>query len=308
MSLFGLITICTVVAFLTHEHQPHYGGKSLTYWMDVYSKEYNYEIAGHPRGYEGRDAIRAIGTNALPYLLEWMNYERPRSDSRRTIGKFLLRLPYISRFDSIRKWMNHYAEVDRATLAVKAFGALGRLADPALPELNRRMNTNAQADISYRATIALGQIGESAIPLLSAQLANTNAPNRAQVANVFGWFPALATNDSSVVPMLVTCLDAPDTTLHRNAALALARIAEFSQPNPDLVIPILTNQLRAVPGQDTIFHSGLLLALAAYGEKARGAVPLLQQMAVDQTDWVRVKATNALMKIAPEVLTTAPAQ
>jgi hypothetical protein len=83
---------------------------------------------------------------------------------------------------------------------------------------------------------------------------------------VIGFLPTSATNADEVVPVLVACLGDRDRVVRITAATVLGR----------------------------------------FGDHARGSVSRLLQMAADPDQMVRLVATNALMKIAPEALTNAP--
>jgi hypothetical protein len=62
--------------FLSRSREPRYKGKSLGFWLDHL---YQTDTGGRWRqNTNAAEAIRHIGTNALPYLLQWNAYERPR--------------------------------------------------------------------------------------------------------------------------------------------------------------------------------------------------------------------------------------
>jgi hypothetical protein len=61
--------------------EPEYHGKKLSAWIDSFWPQPIGVITGvgfsnKPR--KAEEAVRHIGTNALPYLLKWLNYERPK--------------------------------------------------------------------------------------------------------------------------------------------------------------------------------------------------------------------------------------
>ena len=79
--------------------EPIYGGCTLSYWADRYAKAYWNQRAFLPNlGYAGVDAeaeeaIRAIGTNALPSVLEWLHFEQGHCSVRLFYSLRLNRLP-----------------------------------------------------------------------------------------------------------------------------------------------------------------------------------------------------------------------
>src|SRR5882724_2702574 len=107
-----------------------------------------------------REAIKQIGTKALPYLLRWI-----QSENR--IDALALKLP-----DKIRRHprlnpilFRSTTSADDADRAVMGFEALGHVALPALPELVRMMNDPNHPDTADRAIEAISYLGpQSATP------------------------------------------------------------------------------------------------------------------------------------------------
>src|SRR6266404_522741 len=63
-----LVAIASLVMWqVFHNREPAYQGKRLTVWIDEFAKSWLFPDA---RG-EAQAAIREIGTNALPLLLQW---------------------------------------------------------------------------------------------------------------------------------------------------------------------------------------------------------------------------------------------
>src|SRR5438876_9254302 len=75
----ALVLIGVLVAVLSGSREPEYGGRKLSEWVEDYSpgnlsslvqtKDASRKLA--------KEAIHRIGTNALPWLLEWIRYEPP---------------------------------------------------------------------------------------------------------------------------------------------------------------------------------------------------------------------------------------
>jgi hypothetical protein len=101
-TLGGLLFVVAVALVFTpprhRDNQPVYKGLTLRQWLDVVARHrVNGYFATYQKGRppardatpeeikEAEDAIRAIGTNALPYLLEWTGY-KPSSPKRFFFG------------------------------------------------------------------------------------------------------------------------------------------------------------------------------------------------------------------------------
>src|SRR4051812_47188734 len=66
MAIGAVLLLAVLVAIVwPGEKEPEYQGKKLSYWL---------EITTHEEYVEAREAVRQIGTNALPLLLKWIRY------------------------------------------------------------------------------------------------------------------------------------------------------------------------------------------------------------------------------------------
>src|SRR5947208_3272226 len=66
----GGVAICIALLVLQDYKQPRFEGRSLSVWMAIFADELERGSASGP----GAHALATIGTNAIPYLLEWMRY------------------------------------------------------------------------------------------------------------------------------------------------------------------------------------------------------------------------------------------
>jgi hypothetical protein len=154
-----LLAGCAVVAILVAalwpgEREPEYKGKKLSEWLMQYRELSDHRHSDDPEPRQASDAVRHIGTNALPFLLAWLHQERSSWDVRLTVAveKLPLQiqnriLPRIGRSET------------RCEIAVIGFEILGSKASPAVPELKRlAADTNAN-ETARRAWLCLGLIG-----------------------------------------------------------------------------------------------------------------------------------------------------
>ena len=96
-------------------------------------------------------AIRHIGTNALPFLIRWIQYEPGWKD---TLGRKILGWPVLGSRRDVQKLIWNMTQY-RAITAVNGFRILGSEANPALPELQRLADNPKAPETAIRATQCL---------------------------------------------------------------------------------------------------------------------------------------------------------
>jgi len=203
-----LVTDGVLVAVLSGPREPEYGGRKLSEWVDTWAYSTNRDKCD--------DAIRHIGTNALPYLLRWIQ-DKPAWKSK--LNRLTRRV--FGRYDlggGDRRFL-------RAEHAVEAFRALGPEARPAIPQLMRLMNDSNRLWSAERAARAIARMGTNARPALGnlvALLANTNGLAVYAVYAV----GELQLEPQLVVPGLTNCLRSSNDTIRFSAALALGKFRE----------------------------------------------------------------------------------
>jgi hypothetical protein len=185
---------------------PVYEGKTLSAWLpdiDYNQPQTKREKAG--------EAIRSMGTNALPFLLRDLDLaQAPR------LKDSLLRL---SRQQSLFK-LNWRDADERSRQATWAFKALGAAGSPAIPELLRLEDSNP----GY-VPGALAGIGVVALPFLIQGLTNDNEHVRGNVAV----YLANAVSDQSIsaseakiaLPQLIANLQDTNASVRAQSAAAL---------------------------------------------------------------------------------------
>jgi len=284
----GMFAVAAVIT-ATSPREPCYHGRALSAWVESYAQE-----VADKRDEEtdlslgavtpSEDAIRHIGTNALPYLLEWIAYESPQWS--RGLDKLppWLQDNWISRSIGLK--------ATRASAALYAFAALGPEAKPAIPELARRM---MEYDGGYSAGLALALIGGEALPALLIVQTNQNPDLRGSAVH---FISQMGSNALPAVPVLTHCLQDPAFGVAAGAAVALGEL----HLDPVLVVPALAASLQH---SNSTVRRYAADALGHFGHEALPAVPGLLQACNDPDERVRWMATNALLKTAPEALTNA---
>ena len=144
---FGVVVAGLVLVFIP-SREPSYGGKRLSVWVEMY--------ATPPRKSEADNAIRHIGTNALPYLLEWIRYEPgPRKLKLYGVANVLLQ-------ELNRGWVLRDDLEVRAGCALWAIHALGAEAEAAgFAELSRLLNAPNSYGGAIRAAEVLISFGRA---------------------------------------------------------------------------------------------------------------------------------------------------
>jgi HEAT repeat protein len=216
-----------VVASLNSE--PIYEGHPLSYWLQAMAASPVKRQDGLTSA-EAFEAVRKIGTNAIPKLLGMLQAH----DSR--IKLALVALAKKQHFVEIRftpaKTLINEAQ--------NGFIAIGTRARPAIPDLIKIYDRTSSAD-SQRAIssifYSLGPMASAAAPSLIQRLATTNEVVRNDAINSIG---AIRGEPDTAVPALIKCLHDPFARNRMDAAYALGAYGT----NANAAIPVLVELLR----------------------------------------------------------------
>jgi len=287
-----LLLLVGAIALWPRDNEPSYRGKTLSQWIDSCEPQVGATTAIryasiYPQEFE---AIRAIGTNALPCLLEWIRYQP--SKPKEFLYPLLGRLRIMSDPSKLR-----------ANRVAVGFAMLGALASPAIPELKKIANAATDRKGSEPAIYALECIGSPALPALAEVIRSTNAAVRFEAVKAVCYSrSAFGTN---AYPILIDCLDDPDATIALEAALALVRAGA----EPAIVCSKITRQFQH---PDWWQRNGAIQTVGMYQgnarEQVRTLIPDLVAALADANPQVRESAETVLRSVAPEVLTNAPAK
>ncbi|MEI7733059.1 MAG: HEAT repeat domain-containing protein [Verrucomicrobiota bacterium] len=253
-----LAFVVALVCLRSKPAEPSYQGKSLSEWVgripQITFLEFN--LVPDSNMVQVAEALRAIGTNALPELLVMLDVD----DS---IVHKLIRA--INR-------RQHYVKIpigpepdESRLLAMEAFTLLGAIAKPAIPQLVARLDGS---DKTYPAAAALASIGPDAHPQLLQALRHTNSAIRGKVAAGIGWSEP---KGAFAVPSLISMLEDQDKTVRMLAVWALGRI----KSDPEKTIPAL---IKVLADPDTEVAWRAIYSLGQFGTNAAPALPALQQL------------------------------
>lgn len=271
--LLGIV-IAGALLSCRQESEPSYHGHRLSWWVDLYGNSYPDQ-----RNPEDVEALTAIGTNALPYLINWI------------------------------RGANDEQEGKRAGAAAAIFSILSTNANSCIPELKALVADPTNGNVCVVAERALLNSGPDGFAAVLEVIAMPGLPQRGALMQGSAladhlhppdkMLPGQADsnfriNSKRAAPVLLKCLQDNDAFV-RQCAFRL-----LSSSDPDSMAPALISFLRDSP-PPAIRHQAME-ALAAYGEQARIAAPFLLSRCSNSDPEIRIEATNALMQIAPESL------
>jgi HEAT repeat protein len=234
----SLIAVLFVVWNSNYVHEPVYKGKRLTGWVEQWkTNRWNIPKTASNRAAEkeAETAIRAIGTNAIPFLLaslkareaKWRDYARNM-------------LP--------RQWHAHLGLNGnrvgrRKEIGANGLAALGEQAAPAVPELIQLIRSSDK-DASYLAVWALGSLrsgATSAIPVLVQCLTNPRQEIRIDAINSLAWIPD---HSNTIVPALLEYVPAAKNRNGNGELCAILNALGMHQTNAIAAVPLLTELLQ----------------------------------------------------------------
>jgi hypothetical protein len=155
--------------------EPSYQGKPLHYWVSCFSGP-RQTPEPTPREVKATEAIRHMGTNAFPILLQWLCY-----DNTIQRNQFWRHLPlWLRKIKPVADIVFYSPRMRRAGAVSRALIALGPDAGPALPGVAELLITTTNFDVRTRCWVILREIGTPAVPVLTAAAADkrsyTNDP------------------------------------------------------------------------------------------------------------------------------------
>jgi hypothetical protein len=273
-----------VTIFAWPKKEPKYGGHYLSAWLqDCCRYQYRADAEGPGRA-KAEEAVRRIGTNAFPYLLEGIRYERPQWVDK--VTQHVMSKNGSGRVSSwmARWWFGVLSKHDQGTLAAMGFQVLGADAAPAIPKLVGLLDDRR----SHAPASVLSEMGRLAEPEVLRALTNRSGDlhQRAEAAYVL---ELMGTNASDTLEVLKGCLGAEPVV----AVAAASALTEVTT-NHGLIIDALTNALVSPSAE---VRSGALDALGECGAMARPAIGAIKARLVDEDEDVRLSATNALSMI-----------
>jgi hypothetical protein len=266
-------------------YQPHYRGHPLSYWVEQYEPATDAgPFLPFRLSREGAAAVREIGTNALPSMIQWMT--RPENG---LAGKFVTwaqddRIPFLAR----RLLVPAYSKSYRPDLAIMAFRALGSDAEDAVPALAQMLYAPNNSRWAVMALCAVGPQGVNALedtfPKIEDGILRANIINQMEE----GITPEL---EGSCAPFLARMLGEDS---HAAVRMSAARVLGTLTNSVTLAVPALSKGLQDRDGGVRLTASA---SLGRFGQAAASAIVSLQVALNDTNPQVRLEAARALRSI-----------
>jgi hypothetical protein len=279
------------IAFWPDESEPEYQGKKLSEWLEPQPSNVPDQTPS-----EVIEAVRAIGTNALPCLVKWISFDGARIQSIHD------RLPRWIRSTRIPRYFLGMRRSVNAGHASHAFGILGESASPAVPDLIAMLKQPCSFVKSYNLVASLAAIGRPALTPMLDVLADKRSPptTRSYICGMLSNMAAehrLGPQMGMAISALVQCVQETDPFLVLTSANALGSIGM----DPDVCVPALMSAARF---PDPRVRREAMHALGQFGTNAHASLPILIQALNDPDNRTRTVARVAAERIAPEVFKT----
>lgn len=295
-AFFALVAILHSVS-----REPSYQGKSLSDWLGDVGR-------GPGKTAEAEQAIRAIGSRALPRLLKMIK-SKDSAAKRRALdlaakqglvdvhskgwvhagqGRVLPQSPPLLAVELM-------SAEERRDKAAFAMTVLGRTAASAIPELTKLLS---DPEILPQAVKALSGVGPEAIPVLAPLATNSDAEIRVLVNKAFCFKfargPEAKAHAAQVVPILMRNLRDEDYMIRADAAGGFDEVGD-----PAVVIPVLMPNLRDT---NALVRAMTVQALGSFGSQSKATVPALVELTRDPDAFVRERAIWAVRQIEPKAI------
>jgi hypothetical protein len=234
--------------------------------------------SGYDPTSEAAEAIRAIGTNGLPFLIGWIT--REESPLRRKLfGNKLIP----DKFNPLHR------DFSRMLWAGEAINLLGSNAQAAFPTLTNLATNKSHA---LPAGIALAGMGSNGIAVLTKLATNQDGQIRLYAAEALA---DARTDFEVVIPALIEAVKMGGQQRWDSVARGAAGTSLVSlHKKPELVAPALASFLT---NKDPLMRSWGATLLGTMGAGAKVAFPQLRSAQKDSDPAVRQSAQDALKEI-----------
>jgi hypothetical protein len=305
VTLYKLL-LCCVAAWAAatlplRGDEPRYEGKTLSEWLETKTSLPRTEERDLAKEAEVKAAVRAIGTNALPYLLEWIAADSTSTCVRGSIGFSILgkaAAPAIPALSSMLTGTNE-SPAAWAALALESIGAPGRAV---LLDAFTGRYAEVPGDQVFDIVDDLRAIVQPALPLLTRDLDNKNAYFRWRAAVIFAELKFKSKMLApELTPKFMNLLNDTEPGI-RAAALRALKNTQSLPPSAVQAISAL------LPDPTPSVRAEALFALQRFKSLPPQSSLAVSNLLTDPDPFVRRAATNVLQKAFPASLGRKPAQ
>jgi hypothetical protein len=285
--VIGIAVVISGVVYFASPREPTYEGKTLSEWIAPFCRQTAKgldEPAG-PQHFQElepvRNAVRQIGTNAVPFLIAQLNHRE--SALHREVRKLLEKQSHLA----LRLGDPNVSKIR----AVRALAILGTDARPAIQSLTAQL-TNAA--VSLHAVYALSGMGAEGMRALIGQYTNVPPPCRMQIA-----IAVVAPDNIYRGPGMVVTVGGKYESLVTEA--------NRQQTNEISADVLMEGFCEIAKDRTSMFQAPAIQRLGQYGPLASNAVPILMQVLEQHHSMTLQSTILALGKIRsqPEVVVPA---
>ncbi len=215
MWVIGISLLAVPSLLVFHRaREPEYQKKSLSEWIEKYLSHFDRS----PGDREAVQAIKHIGTNAVPFLLGWMLYETPRWKANLYSSANATMAALHSRWR-----LNDDRAVNKAQMAFLALLVLGPDVKPAIPDLIRAAtDPQRRRSREYARGVMISLSGE-AVPAVVACLTNEDRTVRLFALEQLGDMARVAQDSMPSLEQLFTNSDWEIRAAATNTLLKIRR-------------------------------------------------------------------------------------
>lgn len=292
--------------------------QATTTWVPQYlvkkAQQQGMKVLGQQ--FAAKNKLIKMGTNAWPVLPELVRSVASKSHSAGAYAAMVLAgimadesPDYVNLMSDLRKkgqpvplfvWLldgkdQSNQEFDHRTklFALRSLAMLGPDASPAIPQIRNRMQAIYDHELRCQAMVTLGAVATNNVMLITTlkqlfQDTNEWPDVRGTALEILA---RVDSNREEVLSLLHQSLNDERSLLRLKAAHTLWQI----KPEPDVVLPVLTNCLIHKLASVRL---ETLQVLAGMKSAARPAIPLIISLLSDTNSSIRLEATNTLQKIA----------
>ncbi len=244
---FAILVLAAVgglvrAVFKPGEPEPAFQGTPLSVWLTGFDER---STEPRPDFRAAREAVRQIGTNAIPALLRMLRAK----DSALTLKLISL----VGKQQIIK--IHHVPASTRNVGAAAALETLGAAAQDAVPQLIEMFDhmPSRQSEIALILS-CIGPPAKGAIPSLLRAASNTNSSLRSNAVFALG---GIHSEPETVVPVLIKAMRDPSDSVRYSAVTALLAFGTNASPAVPALIELIPRERERTitPGQHLIIYA-----------------------------------------------------